>query len=93
VTAENVNAFLAGAFTLACAAVAAFFWTYWCRCRDRLFLILSAAFLLLGLERFTLLWGPAALEGRHFIYLARLLAFALIIAGVLDKNRPQRGGS
>jgi hypothetical protein len=89
-TQAMIASFLAGAFTLACIAVAGFFWSYWRKTRDRLFAIFALAFALLGLERIVLVAVPEELEGRHFLYLNRLLAFALIIAGVLDKNRPQR---
>ncbi|MFO7178438.1 MAG: DUF5985 family protein [Pseudomonadota bacterium] len=85
-----MNTFLLGATTLACAAVALFFFRYWRRSHDRLFAILAAAFGLLMLERIVLSSVPAQLEGRHWIYLVRLLAFVLIIAGVIDKNWPRR---
>ncbi len=85
-----MNQFLSGGLVVACAAVALFFVKYWRATHDRLFAILGFAFLLLALERTVLAFVPISLEGRHWIYLARLLAFGLIIVGVLDKNRPRR---
>lgn len=85
-----MNQFLSGAQVVACAAVALFFLKYWRATHDRLFAILAFAFCLLGLERTVLAFVPISLEGRHWIFLARLLAFVLIIIGVLDKNRPRK---
>jgi hypothetical protein len=82
--------FLSGAFMMASAAIALFFAQYWRRTHDRLFAILSLAFTLLVVERWVLAFVPPWYEGRHWIFLARLLAFALIIAGVIDKNRRRR---
>ena len=80
--------FTSGAFCMAAAAVALFFLRFWRTSRDRLFAILSLAFMLLAVERAVLAFVPLQHEGRHWIYVARLVAFALIILGILDKNRP-----
>jgi len=87
---QLANAFLSGATTLACAAIALFYRRYWRRTRDRLFVALALAFAMLALERIVLVLVPPAYEGRHLIYLARLAAFVLICAGIIDKNRPRR---
>lgn len=85
-----MNQFLSGAQVVACAAIALFFVKYWRATHDRLFAILAFSFILLGVERSVLAFVPVSLEGRHWIFLARLLAFVLIIVGVLDKNRPRK---
>jgi len=82
--------FFSGAFVAAAAAVALFFFRFWQRSRERLFAALSWAFALLALERAVLAFVPIESEGRHWIYLARLVAFMLIIFGILDKNRAVR---
>jgi hypothetical protein len=79
--------FLSGAFVAITVAIALFFSRFWQRTGDRLFAILALAFVLLGAERTILALLPDLREGRHFLYLIRLAAFALIIIGVLDKNR------
>lgn len=84
------NAFCSGAFTVASGAVALFFFRFWRKSHDRLFAILGLAFALLALERSVLTTVPTVYESRHWIYLARLVAFTLIIVGVMDKNRPTR---
>lgn len=87
---DALTLFFSGAFMLASAAIALFFYRYWQRSRDRLFVVFALAFALLALERTVLAFFPAYLDGRHFIFVARLLAFVLIIYGIVDKNRPRR---
>ncbi len=89
-SADIVNAFLAGAFVVACVAVALFYLRYWRKTRERLFATLAVAFVMLAVERSVLGFVPSQIEGRHLIYLARLAAFLLIIVGVVDKNWPRR---
>lgn len=86
----SLYSFFSGAFVVAAAAVALFFFQFWQKSRERLFATLSWAFALLALERAVLAFVPLEHEGRHWIYVARLIAFALIILGILDKNRPSR---
>jgi hypothetical protein len=86
-----MSQFLSGAFAAVSVAIGLFFLRFWQRSRDRLFALLALAFLLLAAERTVMAFVPAALDGRHLIYFARLVAFALIILGVIDKNRRQRG--
>lgn len=78
---------------MACAAIALFFVRYASKTHDRLFAIFAVAFAVLAFENTILAFVPPAQEGRHWVYLARLLAFGLIIAGIIDKNRPRRGAS
>jgi hypothetical protein len=82
-----LSQFLSGAYMMSCIAVAMFFFRYWRTARERLFAILAIAFLLLAFERAVLAFSPPELEGRHFVFLARLTAFLVIIAGIVDKNR------
>ena len=75
---------------MACAVAAAFFLRYWRTSGDRLFAFFSAAFAALGVE-----WlGEAVINrsppGPQYLYLVRLLAFVLIIIGIVDKNRRER---
>ncbi len=79
-----------GALTMASLVAGLFFFRFWQLSRDRLFLMMGIAFWVLSLN-----WLGLALfywieESRHHVYLLRLLAFALIIAGVVDKNRRAR---
>jgi hypothetical protein len=85
-----MNQFLWGMAAALSLVATAFFWKYWRRTRDGLFLGLAVGF---GL--FTLHWtGLAAVnpsdETRHYLYALRFLAFVLMIAGVVAKNRSPR---
>jgi hypothetical protein len=76
----------------ATAAVAAglFFFRFWRESRDRLFAFFGAAFWVLAVSWVLLaLINPTA-ETRPYVYAIRLLAFLLLIVGMIDKNRGQK---
>lgn len=66
---------------------ALFFLKFWRRSGDALFAIFAAAFLLLSLGQALLALTNVPVEERSWIYLLRLAAFVLIIAGIVHKNR------
>jgi hypothetical protein len=81
--------FLWGAVSLGSWVVGLFFFRFWRVTRDRFFAFFGAAFWVLSLS-----WAALALlttgdESLHLVYAIRVLAFLLIIAGILDKNRPR----
>lgn len=78
-----INGVLATGFLIA----AAFFLKFWHSTRDRLFSTFALAFALLGVAQPlpTLLHTDEVWAA--LLYLLRLAAFALIIAGILRKNR------
>ena len=93
---------------VAALVIALFFFRYWRQTRDRLFLMFAAGFLTFAVSRLILAFLDEGDEGRVFVYALRLLAFALILAAIIDKNRspgpgalgesqngsrPQRGGA
>ena len=82
--------FLDGASCLACAAIAVFFLRYWVLSRDRLLALFGLAFVVLAVNRVGLAVFDADGEAGTFVYVARAVAFALIVAAVVDKNRPRR---
>jgi uncharacterized protein DUF5985 len=79
--------FLSGAICMACATIALFLFRFWRRTHDRFFLGFGAAFVLLMAERIILVTIGVAHEFAPYVYMARLLAFALIIGAIVDKNR------
>ena len=79
--------FLSGAIFMVCLTIALFFFRFWRRTSDRLFLAFGVAFLLLMVERIVLVAIDASHEFAPYVYLVRLLAFMLIIAAIVDKNR------
>ncbi len=81
-----LNQFLLGAAVMACAAIGVFFLGFWRKTHDRLFLIFALAFWLLAANWTTLAFIRSD-ETRGWLYLLRLLAFILILVGIVDKNR------
>jgi hypothetical protein len=82
--------FLSGALAMSGWIVALFFLRFWRVTRDRLFLFFFLAFLMLALNWLGLALLPSVAESRHRVLLLRLLAFVLIILGVIDRNRRAR---
>jgi hypothetical protein len=78
--------FLAGAATIAAAAISLFFLRFWRDTRDRLFLLFAIAFAIFAVNRMALTIVDNE-EGETLLYAARAGAFGLIIAAVVDKNR------
>jgi hypothetical protein len=85
-----MNQFLWGALALSSWVAGLFFLRFWTISRDRLFLFLGVAFWVLMINWVALALSPWGDEGREYIYLLRLMAFIVIIVGVLDKNRRGR---
>jgi hypothetical protein len=79
--------FLLGATAMACWVATLFFFRFWRETGDRLFLMFSAAFLLLGLTRLGLALSHEPSEGETYLYWVRLIAFLLILVAIADKNR------
>jgi len=83
------NQFLLGAIVACCGVAGLFFLRFWRKTGDRLFAIFAVAFWTLGAN-----WLALALvernEARTWLYVVRLLAFLLILWGIVDKNRARR---
>jgi hypothetical protein len=82
--------FLAGAVTMAYLVSAAFFFRFWRRTRDRLFLAFASAFVLFGINQALADFLQVVFEPSSFIYTLRVLGFVLILAAILDKNLAPR---
>ena len=83
---------LMGAVAMASFVVTLFFPCFWTQTRDPLFLFFSAAFALDTLSRVALSMSHPSDELEPFYYVARLVMFGLIIAAIVQKNRPRRSG-
>lgn len=80
-------AYLSGILTLGYVVAATFFLKFWRTTRERLFGWFAASFFLLAIQR-TLLTGFGAWGEREtWIYALRLLAFVVLIIGIVEKNR------
>jgi Fe2+ transport system protein B len=82
--------FILGLLVMACGVGGLLFARFWTKTRDRLFALFAAAFWLLGVN-----WAVLALlasdEGTSGAYIIRLVAFGLILFGIIDKNRVVKG--
>lgn len=79
--------FFSGAAMMGALVSSLFFLRFWSKTQDRLFLIFSLSFLIMGLERAALAIRESAGENNGLLYLMRLSAFLMILYGIWDKNR------
>ncbi|CAN5729785.1 hypothetical protein BH23GEM6_BH23GEM6_21620 [soil metagenome] len=80
---------VSGAIVMGYLVAGLFFLRFWRESAERLFLIFGIAFWILAVQR-GLLSAMAGDPDTHvYVYGIRLLAFVLIIAAILDKNRKQ----
>jgi drug/metabolite transporter superfamily protein YnfA len=79
--------FVSGATLTAALVVALLFFRYWRQTRDRLFLGFALGFGVFAASRLILAFLEEDDEGRVYVYGLRLVAFLLILAAIVDKNR------
>lgn len=84
---ERVVLLMLGIAAAGNAVVAAFFFHFWRKTRDRFFGLFSVAFVLLMLNRVFLGLLPGDSEHEYLVYIIRLFAFAMILFAIIDKNR------
>jgi hypothetical protein len=87
---SSINLFLYGAVMMGALCNGLFFLKFWRKTGDRFFSLFAAAFILFAFERWLLLLIKTENETNTWIFIARLIAFALIIYAVIDKNRGNR---
>ncbi len=80
---------ISGALKMGCATLGLFFFKFWRKSDERIFIIYAFAFWMLALERFVLAYIGGNNEPSIQIYLIRLAAFLLIFYGIIDKNKQQ----
>ena len=78
--------FLSGAVTLGFLVAAGFFFSFWRKTTDRLFLAFAAAFVLFALNQALATLLTVVLEPSSLIYVLRVLGFILILGAIVDKN-------
>jgi hypothetical protein len=80
---------LQGAVAMASLVASLFFVRFWRQTKDSFFLLFGIAFGLDALTRAVIGITATTDETEPLFYVARLVSFALIIAAILLKNRPQ----
>lgn len=79
-----------GALVMACGVAGLLFLRFWMSARDRIFVFFALAFWVLGAHWLLIAVLSVPAETRYYFYLPRLLAFLLILVGIIDKNRSGR---
>lgn len=81
-----MNALMSGALAMGFAVAGIFFFRFWKQTRDKLFMLFSAAFFMMAMNRVIIgldsNFRPTN-EGHCWI---RLVAFGLILVAILEKN-------
>jgi hypothetical protein len=85
-----MNQLLAGAIAAGSLFAGLFFYRFWVQTRDRFFLLFAGSFWLEALGRVLLVLIPHASEQEPLFYVVRLVAYALIIAAIWQKNRSRK---
>jgi uncharacterized membrane protein HdeD (DUF308 family) len=82
----RVEVFLLGVVATSSITAGMFFLKFWARTKDSLFLCFSIAFIVEGLNRIGTLFLEHPNEGSPWVYLVRLIAYLIILGGILHKN-------
>lgn len=82
----RIDSFLLGVIATSSIVASLFFLKFWRRTHDSLFIFFAVAFLIEGLNRTAILFAVRPSEGSPWIYIVRLAAFLIILAGILRKN-------
>jgi hypothetical protein len=82
-----IEGFLIGVIVTASLTAALYFLKFWTQTRDVLFLGFAAAFTIEGINRALRLFAENPAEASPQIYLVRGLAFLLLLAAIVYKNR------
>ncbi len=87
---DAVTPLVSGLLVMGYAVAGLFFLRFWRETRDRLFGIFAGAFWLLAVQRVLLAVSQNPNNEQVWLYGIRLLAFVLILIGIVDKNRGSR---
>ena len=87
---DAVSLVVSGMLIMGYLVAGLFFLRFWRDTRDRLFGIFGAAFWLLAVQRTALAMSSNPNGDQLLLYTVRLLAFVLLLAAILDKNRSDR---
>jgi hypothetical protein len=81
-----MNLFFWGVLTGMALVAGLFFFKFWRDSHDRLFIFFGLAFWTLAAHWAALAIVHPPIESRHQLYILRLVAFLVLLVGILDKN-------
>ena len=84
---DHVTPILVGIIATGSLTAALFFLRFWRHTRDRFFLFFALSFAIEGVNRIALYLPIGPNEEAPVYYLVRLVAYGLIVAAIVDKNR------
>jgi len=84
---HDFSVFLLGVLAMGDLVASLFFLRYWLVTQDRFFLYFSSSFAIQMICRILLITTTANSESEPLVYGFRLLSYAVILAGIFDKNR------
>lgn len=85
-----MNEMMIGAIAAASLVAGLFFFRFWRATGDRFFLLFALSFWIEGVNRVLLFESVGLDEDAPVYYLIRLVAYGLILAAIIDKNRGPR---
>jgi hypothetical protein len=85
-----MNQVVIGAIGMGFLVAGLFFLRFWRETRDRLFGLFAVSFFVLAVNRVGIEFATGSSGVRDYLYWVRLLAFVLILAAILDKNRSRK---
>jgi len=87
---QPLEAFLAGMATMGFLLAGLFFFRFWTRTKDSLFATFGIAFLLLAANQMVITLSNIPREDLSWAYSLRILAFGMLIYGIVSKNVGQK---
>ncbi len=84
---SSIKIFMYGAQAMLALVGALFFARFWRASSERIFGFFATAFVFLAADSAAQVLLQPAVASRHYVFLLRLIAFGLIICGIVDKNR------
>jgi hypothetical protein len=86
-----MSAFLSGMTTMGYVIAGLFFFRFWWRTSDVLFVYFGISFFILAVSQAASALAAIPSEDLTWIYLLRLAAFTLLIIGIIQKNIGEAG--
>jgi hypothetical protein len=84
---SEVSLLFLGSIAMGSAVAGVFFLRFWRETHDRFFLLFALSFFVQAVNRVELALSEDPTEGSPAHYGVRLVAYLLIVAAVIDKNR------